>query len=206
MSITNQISTHITKQISIQLPKKTKDELAIINYGLETLLMNVYKVLIIFLIASWLDILTLAFISFAIGSIIRFFASGVHAKNWWLCLGISSINILATAYVSQFIHISLSLTLSIMLLTVITFYLYAPADTAAKPIINKKKRTFNKWGSIIATGILGALILVLNIPIFLNIYCLNLLFLSFYTLPITYNLFGQTYRNYDNYLKNSPSS
>jgi len=186
----------MTNQIANTLPDKTQDELAVINYGLETLLMNIYKISIIFGLAYLMNIYNLVLFTFFISSIMRFFTSGVHAKNWWVCLLISSVNIIGSALFGLYVVINTWTYLTLLVISLFLIFKYAPADTEAKPIINPRKRRFNKIGALLSTTLLAGSILILGNATLISVLAADMVIISFYITPVAYKLFGQRYNNY----------
>ncbi len=179
--------------------KYSNDEIEIIRYGLEALYLTITKMIIIIIIATSLNILKETILLLICYTIIRNQSFGLHATKSIYCLISSIIFFIGGAYLCKYIIIPNYLIISIALLCNIFLFLYAPADTHKRPLINKKKR---KKFKIIST-ILG-LIYTIIIIIFINNPITNFLLLGMLEavlmiLPITYKIFKLPYNNYKNY-------
>jgi accessory gene regulator protein AgrB len=84
-------------------------------------------------------------------------------------------------------------------ITFVSTALWAPADTPKKPIINKKKRIFDK----IITLLLATILLFISF-ISSNTLINNSIFFAYIMgtvaiCPLTYKIFGIPYNNYKNF-------
>lgn len=177
----------------------TEEELEIIAYGLEAIYLMITKLIIIFIIAYFLNIFKQTLLFFTAYGVIRTFASGYHASTSLSCFIISSTLLLGGTYLSMIINVDLVFKIIISLICIILLYKYAPADTVKRPLVNVKKR--KRW-KIISTS-LGIIYLILII-LFNNIYFSNyllvgLIIATLLILPITYKIFKSPYNNYLNY-------
>lgn len=199
MRNTQKISTFLTKNIGKTLPNKTNEELEIINYGLETIIMNLYKFIIIMGLAFILHITTLVLITMFVSGSLRFFTSGVHAKNWYVCLVMSIFNFIAIVLISVAITIPLSIASMMILFSYIIIYIYAPADTKSKPMVNPKKRKIHKSLSLIYATVLLLGTYIQSDLVLMNITVISIFLIAVYITPFFYGILGQTYANYKNY-------
>ena len=84
---------------------------------------------------------------------------------------------------------------------IIAMYLFSPADTHKRPIVNKKRREIYKFLSVIIT-----IIFIIGSILFKDSYICNCLLFAVITqtiiiLPITYKIFNMPYNNYKNYVQ-----
>lgn len=179
----------------------SKEELEKIKYGLECIYIFITKGIVIFTIAYFLGILkyTLAFV--ALYGIIRSFACGLHATKSWICMISSILIFIIIPYLCHALMINYLIKFSLMIIATTLIYVYAPADTKKRPIINKNKRKKLKF---ISTGI-STIYILINLYIknnFLtNALMFSLILEAIMILPITYKIFKLPYNNYVNYLK-----
>ena len=188
---------------SINLIKNNKkcsdEEIEIIAYGLEGMYLSITKAIVILGIALLLGIFKEVIYLLVSYNIIRSQAFGIHASKSIYCLISSLIMFIGGAYLCKLLIIPLWFIIFISVICIFCLYLYAPADTEKRPIVNKVKR---KRFKLIST-FLGILYLILIIY-FKGLFISNYLFLGLVIsvimiLPITYKFFNMSYNNYKNY-------
>ena len=129
-------------------------------------------------------------------NVIRYFGFGVHAKKSSECL-ISSLTLfILVPYLLLKFNISKDIMLILGIIEIISFIVFAPADTIKRPFFNVKKRVIRK----IATTLMGILYLIISLTIdnydIAILFSIALLIQSIVICPITYMLLGQPYNNY----------
>lgn len=170
-----------------------------LEYGLEGIYLTITKLIIISVGAVLLGI-TKQFIALLIlFNIIRFTGFGFHAEKSYQCLICSTIDfILIPLFFIEF-DLSKNVYVIINSICIISYLLFAPADTIKRPLPNKRKRIIRK--SI--TVIVGVIYSVLNIvffehwisPVLISALVIQAVIIN----PLLYMLFGQPYNNYKNY-------
>lgn len=200
MDIFEKISNKITNFIC-NTKGSTQEEKKIIKYGIHNFIINIYKIPILILIAHMLNILPEFIIIFLCLSIVRLFAFGIHARTSIGCL-ISTITIFSfIGITSKYFNILDYQIHFLYILNILSLYLFAPADTEKRPIINKKRRMQMKIKSIICLTIIYIIILtskqnnikyILTLSSFISTLSIN---------PIIYKILGHKYNNYINYNK-----
>lgn len=176
-----------------------EDKLEIINYGLESIYLTVVKIIIIFVLSLALGIFKEVIIMLFSYNIIRYFAFGLHAPNSTSCLITSIILFIGGAYFSMYINISLQLKIILSIISIILVYIYAPADTEKRPLINIKKRKKYKFLSIFVSIIIGLVLIIFHNHFISNFLLIGLLEEVIMILPITYKLYILPYDNYKTY-------
>lgn len=188
---------------SISLIKKNKkysdEEIEIIAYGLEGIYLSITKAIIIFGISLVLGIFKEVIYLLVSYNIIRTQAFGIHASKSIYCLISSLIMFIGGAYLCKLLIIPLWFMIITAVICIFCLYLYAPADTKKRPIVNKVKR---KRFKLISTS-LGIIYLILIIY-FKGLFISNYLFWGLVIsvimiLPITYKIFNLPYANYKTY-------
>ena len=179
----------------------SKEELEKIRYGFEVIYIFITKGIIVFLIAYFLGILkyTLAFLG--IYSLLRAFACGLHASKGWICTISSILIFIIIPYLCKILVIDLSIRITLMILSTILIFIYAPADTKKRPIINKKKRLRLKITSTLISIIYIIISFYIEKNFILNAIMFGMLLETIMILPITYKTFKLPYNNYINYIK-----
>ncbi len=182
-----------------QYPYYDDEKIAVIRYGLEGIYLTISKTLVIFLISYFLGILKELIIFTLIYNVIRMPSFGVHAPSSIICLVASTTIFILSTYLCMTISFSIWLKLILGSIGVLIIFKNSPADTAKRPIINKKRRLCFK---IIST-LIAITFVILSISIHNNFIsnCLifGLIIQSMMTSRMTYKLFNQTYDNYKNY-------
>lgn len=182
-----------------QYPDYDDEKIAVIRYGLEGIYLTVSKTIIIFLIAYFLGILKELIIFTLIYNAIRMPSFGAHAPSSAICLIASTTIFILSTYLCMVISISIWLKLLLGTIGIVIIFKNSPADTAKRPIINKKRRLCYKIISTVIAIIFVILSIAIQDNFISNSLMLGLMIQSMMTSRITYKLFGQTYDNYKNY-------
>ena len=132
------------KRIKKKYPEYDEEKLEIITYGLEALYITITKTIVIFGFALILGILKETLLIMISYNIIRTTAFGMHAKKSWHCYVISGTLFIGMALLCKYVDINFYIKLIIYVLSVVTIFLYAPADTYKRPLLNAKKRKIYK--------------------------------------------------------------
>jgi len=179
--------------------KYSSNEIEIIKYGLETIYLTLTKMIIIFALAYFLNILKEVVLLSLTYNIIRSQAFGLHAKKSIYCLISSIIFFIGGAYLCKYLILPNWLIVVISTICNILLILYAPADTHKRPLINEKRR--KKFKLLSATfGIIYTIIIIIFINYQIAYFLLvGMIEAVLMILPITYKIFNLPYNNYKNY-------
>lgn len=175
------------------LNNEDKEKLA---YGLEGLYMTITKLVIIFFIAFILGFIKEFIITLILFNIIRFPGFGFHASKSIICLISSTVLILGIPYLFTNIDINLTIKTILCLVSVITFIIYAPADTKKRPLTNRKKRLIRKSCACFIAIVYSVMIIIFKENIISNLLLSALIIETILISPIMYKLFGEPYQNY----------
>ncbi|OGO81886.1 MAG: hypothetical protein A2Y18_00575 [Clostridiales bacterium GWD2_32_19] len=200
MKLTEKISLKTTAFISGYCDL-SEVELQKVKYGIDILILNSYKLVIIFFIAYLLGILFQTFLFMLSYGFIRLFAFGMHAQRGITCLLSTIVIFLGLTYYSPFVmlnHLQISVLFIINLTSVM---LFAPADTGKKPIVNPQRRKILKGKSVAALVFLYLIAIFYCSPINATIVGLSTTVACIMINPILYIVSGQTYNNYRFYKK-----
>jgi len=171
--------------------------------GIEILLHNIPKMVLLVVVAWFLGILPQALITFLPFAVIRGYASGLHANNAITCTIVTLLMFVAAPYALQGVYISAALLLIVFALVGIGMFMYAPADTAARPILGRKKRARLKKKAVLSTGVMLAAALALGIgfdnPALYSLFAVGAVYALIMILPLTYKLLGKSMNNYAGY-------
>ena len=175
------------------------EELEKLQYGLEGLYLTITKVIIIFLISFLLGIAKEVFVMLILFNIIRFTGFGFHAEKSFQCLIFSLCCFVFFPKLLLVIKPSLLFCIISCIISVISFILYAPADTVKRPLPNKKKRKIRKISTITIGLVYSLMFFLSNTYWFKMMIICSMLCEAIIICPITYKIFGQPYNNYKNY-------
>lgn len=194
------ILNHCLGFISNNRPDIDEIKLDEIRYGLEAIYMTVTKTIIIFSLAILLNIFKEMFFLLLFFNILRTTGFGLHATKSWICLLSSSLTFILLPFLSKIITIPLFIKSVLGVIAIILVFIYAPADTVKRPIINKNRRAIYK-----SLTTISCILLTLASIIIQDNTISNLIIFGVYTeviliLPITYKIFGLSYNNYLNYI------
>lgn len=187
------------KTLKSQYPDLTDTRLEELEYGLEGTYLTITKLIVIIALSLILDIFKEVVIMLFIFNILRTTGFGLHATKSWICLLSSGIIFIVFPLLSKFIVMPLTVKIILGIISIVAIFLYTPADTKKRPIINKKRRNIYRFITTI-----NCIILVF-ISLFIPDSYSNLILFGIYSevliiLPITYRLFNLSYDNYKNYL------
>ena len=179
----------------------SSSEINRIKYGLEGIYLSLFKSIIILLLSYLLGILKEVFLNLIIFNLLRFFGFGFHASNSSQCLIISLLLFVLLPYTLLRINLSSIVIIIICICSIISFILFAPADTPKRPLPNKRKRIIRKLLTVVIGIIYSILIFILKEYYFSRIFLCSLIIESILINPFTYMIFKQKYNNYKYYSK-----
>ena len=134
----------LTNKIRKEMPEIDDERAEIIMYGLQNIIGELPKGIIILLIAYFLGIFKLTLISLLIIAPYRCFSGGVHMKTHIGCIVYTLTLYSGSALLGKYISIDgitkYALAFSVWTFCMIMLKMYAPADTENVPILRKKER------------------------------------------------------------------
>lgn len=181
------------------LEKYTEIELEEIKYGIESLYLAISKVVVILAISAILGLFKPALAFLILFNILRIPAFGLHASKSIWCWITSSISFIGIPFICINFKFPNLVIYIFTTLCLISFILFAPADTIKRPLINAKKRKRYKILSVLFSIIYIILIYTTKSVLLKNLLLFALIFETILILPITYKLFKLPYNNYKNY-------
>jgi accessory gene regulator B len=197
MIITNKLSDKCLNFIKSNTTIPETD-LEKIYYGLQVIMMDMSKTIILFTTGYLLGILKYMFIAFIAFTILRSFASGVHANSTLQCIIVNYILFLGNVYLSLNFSINIIVQSIIFIISLILVFLYAPGDTEERPLVSKKLRRRLKIKSLAIVISFYIIILLIKNNIYTNLITYSVLEESLVITPIVYKLFGKKTNNYKN--------
>lgn len=180
-------------------PSITEDDIAIINYGLESVYLTITKLVIILFFSLLLGITSKMLLILIFYNVIRSTAFGLHASKSIYCLLSSCLFLIGGVYICESLQMIFLLKVILCFICIICIYRYAPADTHKRPLVNKKKRLIYKIISLISSAIFSILVVVYNESIISNYLLFSMIVAVIMIHPFTYKIFNLPYNNYKSY-------
>lgn len=201
----NQICESLTNKIRQEMPDIDDEEAEVIKYGLELIIGEVPKILLLFIIAIVLKIGWLVIFAYFTMLPYKIVAGGFHLKtNIGCTIGTLSIyygNVLISKYITWTqIYTKYVVILIAFVFSMIMVSLYAPADTVNLPILTKRERKTKRILSYVFATITLLVAIIIKDNILSNILLLNVLIESICISKVAYKLTKNEY-GYENYLK-----
>ena len=198
------ICTYLTNRIRKEMPDVHDERAEIIMYGLQNIIGEFPKGIIILIIAYFLGIFKLTLISILIIAPYRCFSGGVHMKTHVGCIIYTLLLYSGSALLAKYVLLTgtlkyiISAVIWIFCMTMIK--LYAPADTENVPILRKKERKQKQIISYIILTVEFGIALLINNPVIAGIIILGdfiqTLTITRFAYKITNNKYGyEVYAN-----------
>lgn len=201
----NQICKSLTNKIRQEMPEINDEKAEVIQYGLELIIGEVPKIILLFVVAMVLKIGWLVIFAYFTMLPYKIAAGGFHLKtNIGCTIGTLSIyygNVLISKYITWTqIYTKYIVILIAFVFSMIMVSLYAPADTVNLPILTKKERKTKKILSYIFATITLVASIVIKDNTLSNILLLNVIVESICISRVAYKLTKNEY-GYESYLK-----
>lgn len=201
------ICESITKKIQEQMPEVDNERAEVIKYGLEIIIGEIPKLILLVVVAIILKIGWLVVFAYLTMLPYKVMAGGFHLKTNIGCLiGTFTVyygNVLLSKYmVIEPIYLKYIIIITTWIFSIIMISLYAPADTINLPILRKKERKTKKILSYIFATIMLIGSLVIKNNTLANILLINVIVESVCISRLAYKITKNEY-GYENYLKNS---
>ena len=165
----DKICTFLTNRIRKEMPDVDDERAEIIMYGLQNIIGEMPKGIIILIIAYFLGIFKLTLIAVLIVAPYRCFSGGVHMKTHIGCIVYTLLLYSGSALLGKYIVLVGStkyiVSAIIWFFCMIMVKLYAPADTENVPILQKKERRKKQIFSYIILTVEFIIAVVINEPI-----------------------------------------
>ena len=135
---------YLTKKIRKEMPEVDDERAEVIMYGLQNIIGELPKGIIILIIAYILGIFKLTVISILIIAPYRCVSGGVHMKTHIGCFLYTLLLYSGSSFLGKYIvltgNVIIMLAIAIWIFCMIMIKLYAPADTENLPILRKIER------------------------------------------------------------------
>lgn len=135
---------YLTKKIRKEMPEVDDERAEVIMYGLQNIIGELPKGIMILIIAYILGIFKLTVISILIIAPYRSVSGGVHMKTHIGCIIYTLLLYSGSSLLGKYIvltgNVKIVLAIAVWIFCMIMIKLYAPADTENLPILRKKER------------------------------------------------------------------
>ncbi len=196
MDLSEKLSTKCVKFITNSL-EKDEEELEKVNYGLQVIFVNLFKLTILFLFAFVFGILGYTFAAFISFAILRTFAAGVHADSNLKCTITNIVLFIGNVYLSTILVLNNTTIIILFILSLLLILIYAPADTEDRPLPSKKLRKRLKINCAVITIVLAMIDISIIPGIYRHIIVISVLEEALLVTPVAYMLFRKKYKNYE---------
>lgn len=172
-----------------------------IRYGLESLYLSIFKLLIIIIISIFIHTTNYLCLLFLTYGILRLTGFGLHTKNSIECWIFSITMFTLFPMLIKCLNINNYFYYIGSIILLILIIIYAPADTEKRPLIHKKKRLIYKLITSLITIIYISIIIICKNIIIKKLLFFSILLEVLLILPISYKLLGLKYNNYLLYIR-----
>ena len=188
---------YLTNRIRKEMPEIDDERAEVIMYGLQVIIGELPKGIIILVIAYLLGIFKLALISMLIIAPYRCVSGGFHVKTHIGCIINTFMLYGGTAILAKYIvlqGISKYIIASVIwIFCMIMLKLYAPADTENVPILRKQERRQKQLQSYIILTIEFIIALIINNPFITSVIIFGDLIQTLTITRLAYNLTNNKY-------------
>lgn len=194
----DKICENLTNKIQKEMPEISDERAEIIKYGLQLIIGEIPKVILLILIAIIMKIGWLVIFAYLTMLPYKIVAGGFHLKTHIGCTIGTFVVYFGNVLISknlllQPIYIKYIIVGVVWIISIIMISLYAPADTINSPILRKKERKTKKILSYIFATITLIVAILVNNNTLSNILILNVLIESISISKLAYKLTKNEY-------------
>lgn len=199
------ICSALTKRIRKEMPEVDDERAEVINYGLQLVIGEIPKTIILIIIAWLLGVLKLTILAVLLILPYRTVSGGVHLRTHIGCIVATTIMYTGNAFLSQYLVWNGNLIKYITALLIWAFSMvmikkYAPADTQDVPILRKKERKIKQIFSYIIMTVTLAIGLIIKNTTISNLLIIGTLLQTITITKFMYKLTKNKY-GYLEYIK-----
>lgn len=193
----DRICEYLTNKIRKEMPEIDDERAEIIMYGLQNIIGELPKGLIVLIVAYFFGIFELTLITMIIICPYRSVSGGVHVKTHIGCIVSTSMLYIVPAILGKYIVLTGSIKYvfvgMVWMFGMFMIKLYAPADTENVPILRKQERRQKQIFSYIILTIELAIALIINNPCIISVIIFGDLLQTLTITRIAYNLTNTKY-------------
>ena len=187
----------ITKQIDCDELKEKQ-----IRYGLESIYNMLTKLIVLFFITFLFHLTEEYILLLVVYAIVKRYTYGLHAKTSLACwMTTIPIYMLGCVFI-HYVHIPFYFIGICFVFSFVSFLLWAPADTPARPLIHKEIRRAQKVKACCICILLFMIACFIPYPKLTSSIIYSMFIQSVCINPITYKLTKTPFDNYKTYYKN----
>ena len=200
----DKICEYLIKKMQKEMPEMDKEKSEIVMYGLQLIIGEIPKVIILFLVAIIFKIGWLVIFAYITMLPYKIVAGGFHLKTNIGCTIGTFLVYFGNAILSKYLILEpiykYAIIFILWLFAMIMISLYAPADTINLPILRKKERKQKKILSYLFASVTLILAIIIKDNIYSNILIFNVLIESICISELAYKVTKNKY-GYKEYLK-----
>lgn len=193
----DKICTFLTNRIRKENPNIDDERAEVINYGLQNIIGEFPKIILVFIIAYILGIFKWTLFTFIILFVYKGASGGIHLKTHIGCILFTTAFYCLIPFASQYLELSdLSKNITILFVWIfgmVMIKLYAPADTESVPILQSKVRKKKRIVSYISFSVGLLIALLVNNQMISNIIILSYFIQTLTITKIAYRLTKSKY-------------
>ena len=193
----DKICEFILNRMKKEMPDITKEKEEVIKYGLQLIIGEIPKTLLLFAVSFLLGFGWYMLFAYITIMPYKMVSGGIHLHTHLGCITVSAISYYGTILLSKFLNldslekyilIALSFVFGILMIS-----LYAPADTENLPIISKKERKTKKILSYIILTITLGIAIFLKDSTLSNILIIGTVMQSLFISKLAYKITNNKY-------------
>lgn len=193
----DKICTFLTNKIRQEMPEIDDEKAEVINYGLQNIIGEFPKIIIMLIVAYILGIFPLALFTFLVLIPYKGAVGGVHLHSHLGCIIFTTAFFCGIPIISKYIVLSQVTEYIVIALTwifgMVMIKLYAPADTENVPILRKKDRRKKQIVSYITFSIALICAAIIKDNVISNILILGNLIQTITITKVVYRLTNSKY-------------
>ena len=197
---------YLTNKIRKEIPDIDDERAEVIMYGIQLIVGEVPKLLLMLLIALVLGVLWQTLLAYFLILPYKYASGGFHLKTHIGCFIGTLLCYCGNAFLSTYITLPINVKLIFIVLNlligIIMVTKYAPADTINLPILTKKERKIKKVLSYVFLAVNMIVALIVSNEIISNILIFGTIVQTFSITRLAYKMTKNEY-GYETYVKQS---
>lgn len=189
--------TYLTNKIRKEMPEVDDERAEVINYGLQNIIGELPKMVIVIIVGFLLGIGKLTLLNVLMIGLYRNFAGGFHAKSHIGCI-ISTTLIFCTPPLLSKMFVMDNMVryfviIAIWIFGIMMIKLYAPADTENVPILRKKERRKKQILSYVVLTIELIIATIINNSVISNMIIISMFLETLTITKLAYKIMDNKY-------------